>query len=152
MPSRALEAVPVEPGDAVVVATSASTGAPKGVVLTHEAVAASARATSARLEVDPATHRWLACLPLNHIGGLSVVTRALLTGTPLTILDGFDAGQVSAESGDNVLVSLVPTALARVQATVVLQGRAGRVGATLVVASERGDDVRHDGDRERSRL
>ena len=120
--------VPVEPGDAVVVATSASTGAPKGVVLTHEAVAASARATSARLEVDPATHRWLACLPLNHIGGLSVVTRALLTGTPLTILDGFDAGQVSAESGDNVLVSLVPTALARVQARsfykVVLGGSA----------------------------
>ena len=120
--------VPVEPGDAVVVATSASTGAPKGVVLTHEAVAASARATSARLEVDPATHRWLACLPLNHIGGLSVVTRALLTGTPLTVLDGFDAGQVSAESADNVLVSLVPTALARVQAAwfykIVLGGSA----------------------------
>ncbi len=58
------------------------------------AVAASARATSARLGVDPARHRWLACLPLSHIGGLSVVTRSLLTGTPLTVLDGFDAGQV----------------------------------------------------------
>ena len=29
---------PVEPGDALVVATSGSTGTPKGVVLTHEAV------------------------------------------------------------------------------------------------------------------
>ena len=40
-------AAPVEPGDALVVATSGSTGTPKGVVLTHAAVAASARATSA---------------------------------------------------------------------------------------------------------
>ena len=33
---------PVEPGDALVVATSGTTGQPKGVVLTHDAVAASA--------------------------------------------------------------------------------------------------------------
>ena len=39
----------VEPGDALVVATSGSTGAPRGVVLTHDAVAVSARATSQRL-------------------------------------------------------------------------------------------------------
>ena len=37
---------PVEDGDALVVATSGSTGEPKGVVLTHAAVAASAEATS----------------------------------------------------------------------------------------------------------
>jgi o-succinylbenzoate---CoA ligase len=119
---------PVEEGDALVVGTSASTGAPKGVVLTHEAVTASARATSARLGVDPSTHRWLACLPLSHIGGLSVVTRSLLTGTPVTVLDGFDAAQVSAAAGPDVLVSLVPATLARVSAAsfykVVLGGSA----------------------------
>ena len=43
-------------------------------------------ATSARLAVDPAADRWVACLPLAHIGGLSVVTRALVTGTPCTVL------------------------------------------------------------------
>ena len=43
---------------------------------------ASAVATSARLGVDPARDRWLACLPLAHVGGLAVVTRALDTGTP----------------------------------------------------------------------
>src|SRR5262245_16763998 len=55
---------PVEEGDAVVVATSGTTGASKGVVLTHDAVRASATATSARLDVDPARDTWLACLPL----------------------------------------------------------------------------------------
>jgi o-succinylbenzoate---CoA ligase len=125
---RCERAAPVESGDALVVATSASTGAPKGVVLTHSAVAASARATSARLGVDPGAHRWLACLPLSHIGGLSVVTRAVLSGTSLTVLDGFDASRVGAAAGDDVFVSLVPTALARVKAagfhTILLGGSA----------------------------
>ena len=104
----------VEAGDALVVATSGTTGGPKGVVLTHDAVVASATATSTRLGVARGDH-WLACLPLAHVGGLSVITRAMVTGTPLTVLPGFDAGAVeaAAAAGAN-LVSLVATALARV--------------------------------------
>src|SRR4051812_49497807 len=45
---------PVADGDALVVCTSGTTGEPKGVVLTHDAVRASADATSTRLGVDPA--------------------------------------------------------------------------------------------------
>jgi O-succinylbenzoic acid--CoA ligase len=110
--------VPVEAGDALVVATSGTTGEPKGVVLTHEAVAASARATSARLDVDTREDRWLACLPVAHIGGLAVITRALVTGTCLTVLPRFDATAVeeAARDGGATLVALVPTALARVRA------------------------------------
>lgn len=113
---RLADGRPVEDGDALVVATSGSTGAPKGVVLTHDAVAASARATSGALGVGP-DDRWLACLPLAHVGGLSVVTRALLTGTPLTVLPGFDPDAVghAARSGCT-LVSLVGTALTRIDA------------------------------------
>ncbi len=102
---------PVETGDALVVATSGSTGTPKGVVLTHDAIAASAEATSARLGVTVRDH-WLACLPLSHVGGLSVVTRAIHVGTALTVLPGFDAVEVE-QSGAN-LVSLVATALTRI--------------------------------------
>ena len=106
--------VPVEAGDALVMATSGSSGEPKGVVLTHDAVAASSVATSKRLGVTADDH-WLACLPLAHVGGLSVITRALHTGTRLTVHDGFDADAV--ERSGATLVSLVATALARIDPT-----------------------------------
>lgn len=109
---------PATEGDALVVATSGSSGSPRGVVLTHDALAASARATSASLEVDPDSDRWLACLPLGHVGGLSVVTRALLTGTPVEVHDGFDEDAVADAAGRGAtLVSLVPAVLSRVDPT-----------------------------------
>jgi len=114
---------PVEPRDALVIATSGSTGEPKGVVLTHDAIAASAEATSRRLGVTNDDH-WLACLPLSHVGGLSVVTRALHTGTELTVLPGFDDDLVN--TSEATLVSLVATTLPRVECerfrTIVLGG------------------------------
>ena len=106
---------PVADGDALVVATSGTSGQPKLAVLTHAAVGASALATSARLQVDPGSDRWLACLPLAHVGGLSVVTRALATSTPCTVQSHFDAAAVEQAAADGcTLTSLVPTALARI--------------------------------------
>jgi O-succinylbenzoic acid--CoA ligase len=114
------DGLPVEEGDALVVTSSGTSGQPKGVVLTHEAVASSARATSERLGVDPGRHSWLACLPLAHIGGLAVVTRALVTGTPVVVMPGFEADAVEAEgkSGRATHVSLVATALQRIDPSV----------------------------------
>ena len=105
-PRRGAE--PVEEGDALVVATSGTTGEPRGAVLTRAAVEASAAAVSARLEVDPASDRWLAVLPVAHIGGLAVVTRAIMTSTPLT----FDA-----DDPDATLTAMVPTQLERLDTT-----------------------------------
>ncbi|HEX4862836.1 MAG TPA: AMP-binding protein [Acidimicrobiales bacterium] len=145
---------PVEAGDALVIATSGTTGEAKGVVLTMSAVEASARATSARLGVDPQRHRWLACLPLNHVGGLSVVTRSLVTGTPCTVLGGFDATRVEDAAGPDVFVSLVATALQRISAlrfhTVVLGGSAppAQVPPNVVTTygmTETGSGVVYDG-------
>ncbi len=105
-------------GDALVVATSGTTGTPKGVVLTHEAVAASAHATSAAIGVDPSTDMWIGCLPVAHIGGLSVVTRAMITKTRLEVVASPDPELLAepiSEGGN--LISLVPAALDRVDPT-----------------------------------
>jgi O-succinylbenzoic acid--CoA ligase len=97
-----------------VVATSGTTGTPKGVVHTRDSVEASARATSAALGVEPGRDRWVACLPLAHIGGLSVVTRSLVTGTACTVLERFDPRVVEDEARRGAtLVSLVAAVLDR---------------------------------------
>ncbi len=141
----------VEPGDALVVATSGASGVPKGVVLTHDAVAASARATNARLGVSVDDH-WLACLPLAHVGGLSVVTRALAGGTRLTVLPGFDPVSVMAVGA--TLVSLVATILPRIDParfrTIVLGGAQPPAGlpanvVTTYGMTETGSGVVYDG-------
>lgn len=106
---------PTQPGDAVIVATSGTTGHPKGVVHTHASITASALATSKALDVDPASDRWLACLPLAHIGGLAVVLRSLVTGTPVEVHDGFSAPAVAEALGRGVtLTSVVTKALKQI--------------------------------------
>jgi o-succinylbenzoate---CoA ligase len=106
--------VPVEDGDALVVTTSGTTGVPKGAVHTHRSVEYAGFSTSIAAGVLADT-RWLACLPLSHVGGLSVVTRALVTGAELVIHDGVDAAAIDQAAHDGAThVSLVPTALRRI--------------------------------------
>lgn len=106
---------PVEPGDAVVIASSGTTGEPKGAIHTHAGVAAAARITASACAATGDDVRWLACLPLAHVGGFSVVTRAILAGTGLEVHDRAEASRIddAARSGATH-VSLVPTLLRRV--------------------------------------
>jgi O-succinylbenzoic acid--CoA ligase len=105
----------VEDGDALVVPTSGTMGEPKGVVLTHDAVAASARITSRALDIETGADHWLCCLPPAHIGGLSVITRALHTNTALTVQAGiYPAAINQAADAGATLISLVVAALDRV--------------------------------------
>lgn len=103
----------VEPGVAAIVVTSGTAGQSKAVELTFDGLDASGRAIAAALGVD-SDDRWLACLPLHYVAGLAVVGRAWATGTPVTVLDGFDVGTVA--SADASLVSLVPTMVRRLRA------------------------------------
>ena len=75
---------PVEPNTAVIIATSGSTGEPKGVLLSADAQVASARATHDRLG---GPGRWLLATPAQYVGGLQVLTRALLAGTRPAAVD-----------------------------------------------------------------
>ncbi|MFF1478143.1 AMP-binding protein [Streptomyces sp. NPDC058301] len=65
----------VPDGTAAVVGTSGSTSHPKGVLLSADALRASAEATHARLG---GPGRWLLALPSHHVAGLQVVVRSLL--------------------------------------------------------------------------
>jgi len=67
----------VDPSVGVVMLTSGSSGDPKAVELSWEALEASARITSAALAVD-APSLWVPALPANHIGGLAVLLRSAL--------------------------------------------------------------------------
>ncbi|MGB6058455.1 MAG: AMP-binding protein, partial [Microthrixaceae bacterium] len=106
--------LPVETGDASVITTSGTTGTPKGVIHTHDAIRAAGRITSAATRPGE-SDAWLACLPLSHVGGFSVVTRALVSGAGLIIHDGFDAEATDAAGRDGAThVSLVPAVLPRI--------------------------------------
>jgi O-succinylbenzoic acid--CoA ligase len=111
----------VEDGAAFVLATSGSTAAPKGALLSPAALAASAAATRARLSGSgqkPA--QWLLALPAWHIAGLMVLVRAVLEGTEPVALDvsgGFDPAAlpaaVAALGSGRRYTSLVPNQLVK---------------------------------------
>src|SRR4029453_18864039 len=75
---------PLEEGADLVVVTSGSTGAGRGVLLSADAVRASAHATLDRLG-GPGS--WLLALPVSAIAGLQVLCRSALTERPVTLLE-----------------------------------------------------------------
>lgn len=103
-------------GDALVVCSSGTTGRPKQVVHTMSALQAHCQMVHERLELDRSSDKWLACLPLDHLGGFGVVARSLIHDVALKVIDGFDASVLeAAPDSDNVtLTSLVPAVLDRV--------------------------------------
>jgi O-succinylbenzoic acid--CoA ligase len=97
----------------VVVCTSGSTGAPRALTLTTGQLVFSAFGSALRLGHLPGD-RWLSCLPLHAIGGLSILFRATLSATTVDLRPRFVATEVAEAlvTGACTLVSLVPSMLA----------------------------------------
>jgi o-succinylbenzoate---CoA ligase len=105
---------PVSEADAAaVVATSGSTGAPKGVVLSRAAIRASVEATHGRLG---GIGDWVLALPPHYVAGLMVLARAALAGTRALSArsDLTDLPKVTARLAERRYISLVPAQLDRV--------------------------------------
>jgi O-succinylbenzoic acid--CoA ligase len=94
--------------------TSGTSGGPRPVGLTYGNHLWSAVGSAFNLGVEP-TDRWLCCLPLAHVGGLSIVMRSVIYGTTAVVHPDFDIDRIAASlEGDGVtLVSLVSTQLLR---------------------------------------
>jgi len=94
--------------------TSGTTGAPKGVELTHRNFLYSAMANAINMGIR-ADDLWLACLPLDHIGGFSILTRTIIQGTTMLLQEQFEVDETLRllESNPVTIVSLVPTMLKR---------------------------------------
>lgn len=94
-----------------IVYTSGTTGQPKGAVLTNGNHWWSAVASALNLGVRE-EDRWLACLPLFHVGGLAIVLRGAIYGMGIVVQDGFDEAAVnSAIDEEGVTTVSVVTAM-----------------------------------------
>ena len=118
---------PLESADiSIVCATSGSTGTPRGVLLSQRALEASALAFGTRFGTN---NRWVISMPVHRIAGIMVLVRSMLHESPFEIdpsvggARAFDAATFaettkraqhkSAEDGRALMVSLVPTQIAR---------------------------------------
>ncbi|MEO1023245.1 MAG: o-succinylbenzoate--CoA ligase [Bacteroidota bacterium] len=95
--------------------TSGTTGSPKIVPLKRRQLRFAAKASAQNFK-PASNHYWLLCLPLNHIGGISIIFRSLEYGSAIYRLDEFHEEMIKEFLGENLqfqAASLVPTMLKR---------------------------------------
>jgi O-succinylbenzoic acid--CoA ligase len=97
-----------------IIYTSGTTGRPKGAMLTVGNFWWSAVGSALNLGTQP-DDRWLACMPLFHVGGLSILVRAAIYGITVVVHDRFDATEVNRAIEDErvTIVSVVAVMLER---------------------------------------
>ncbi len=95
--------------------TSGTSGNPKIVPLKRRQAHFAAKASAENFK--PRTnHFWLLCLPLNHIGAVSIILRSLLYGSAIFRMKSFHPEMIMTFLNENKLfqaASLVPTMLKR---------------------------------------
>lgn len=105
---------PVPPDVALVISTSGSEGSPRAVLLGHRQLDVAAANANTCLSLGPGD-LWLNCLPLYHIGGLSIFWRCTRAGAGVLLHDGFDTALIAQDFARWPVshISLVPAMLAR---------------------------------------
>jgi O-succinylbenzoic acid--CoA ligase len=98
-----------------IIYTSATTGRPKGVMLTFGNHWWSAVGSALHLSLQR-HDAWLAVLPLYHVGGLAILWRGVIYGMPVHVHESFDPAAVNGaiDRGEVTIVSVVATMLQRV--------------------------------------
>jgi len=100
-----------------IVYTSGTTGRPKGAMLTYGNHWWSALGSALNLGTQP-DDRWLACMPLFHVGGMAILLRSVIYGITAIIQPGFDPAAVNRAIDEEgvTIVSVVATMLQRMLA------------------------------------
>ncbi|MCP5042627.1 MAG: o-succinylbenzoate--CoA ligase [bacterium] len=95
--------------------TAGTSGRPKGVALDASNLLSSAQG-SAKLLGANASDRWLLCLPIFHVGGLSILLRSVLAGCTVVLHERFDPEAVARDLDREGItgISLVANMLARI--------------------------------------
>lgn len=100
-----------------IIYTSGTTARPKGVLITYGMQWWNAVGSALNLGHQPAD-RWLACLPLFHIGGLSILMRSIIYEIGVILLEKFDEHAVNRaiEREGVTIISVVAVMLQRMLA------------------------------------
>jgi o-succinylbenzoate---CoA ligase len=103
-----------EEDTALILFTSGTSGRPKGVELSFRNLRASYINSNTVLNQQEAD-RWIASLPFYHIGGFSIITRALLSGASLVLPSSLRTEDLveAINKYKPTLMSLVPTQFKR---------------------------------------
>ena len=150
---------------AVIIPTSGSTGEPRGVLLSADALQWAAR-TGGEVLGEPGL--WLTAVPVTGIGGLMTVARSVLAGHPPVAWEGvggaapFSAAAFTATARHTLAesaaldlpayVSLVPTQLGRIVHDPVALAELGRFAAVLVGGAALPEWMRQSADEAGARV
>lgn len=98
----------------LLLASSGSGGVPKLIALSNRNLRANVNAANERLKLMQ-TSVWLDCLPLVHIGGVSILLRCLMARAMVVLHEGFNTGAVMDALNTRRIthLSLVPAMLAQ---------------------------------------
>ncbi len=112
--------------------TSGTTGQPKGALITYGMQWWNAVGSALNLG-HSLDDRWLACLPLYHIGGLSILMRSVIYGISVMVHEKFDAMMINRSIlEDNItLISVVAVMLQRMLADLDANWGGARYPSTL---------------------